>query len=319
MTRRLPLVIAVVLAPVPAFALQPAKHGEIAETACLDAGLPAKFCARAGKQAFETDYHEWDDLRAHAQRTLGQARCDAADGVVARVDQLGRAFISHARADKYEDAAIELGRALHTIQDECAHHGMTNEEHAHYSLTEVCTDHEVSPDSQPAAIACAEARTREVMGHVATALASASWRGVEYVCYDWQGTGMSPCWQATLPSPKTGCEFLAMHDEWDGVDSSWNGDVGPKLVTAFGNGMAQKPFSPPVCATGPNAIDPVAPHATVTEAVDVCRKIEVACLGKVDEGLGETPGDRDAVGCAAGGSPGWLLAAGLLLLRRRRR
>jgi hypothetical protein len=116
------------------------------------------FCRRIGREAFETDYHEWEDLTAHAQRYLGQERCSAADAVLTRIDTLARMAITKIRSRDQEGAAIAIGRALHTLQDECSHQGMTNEEHSFYSLTQTCEHADVSPDIQPAAIACADKR-----------------------------------------------------------------------------------------------------------------------------------------------------------------
>src|SRR5437660_1463747 len=119
--RRWPL--ALLLMSSSAWALKPGKHRDLAQTACYDARLPAAFCDRMGKQVFETDYLEWTDLSAHAQRERGQDRCTAADLAIARLDRLGRALVADAHARAFEQAAIDLGRALHTLQDECAHHG----------------------------------------------------------------------------------------------------------------------------------------------------------------------------------------------------
>src|SRR5512143_2057931 len=81
---RWPLVLPVLtlLASTNAWALEPGKHRQLAERACAGVGLPDAFCRRMGKQAYETDYEEWHDLSAHAQRELGQDRCTAADAAV---------------------------------------------------------------------------------------------------------------------------------------------------------------------------------------------------------------------------------------------
>ena len=87
---------ALALAPRPAWALKPGKHRALFERACSDAGLPDAFCRRAGRQVYETDFFEWTNLSAHAQRERGQDRCAAADAAIARVDQLARDVVANA-------------------------------------------------------------------------------------------------------------------------------------------------------------------------------------------------------------------------------
>lgn len=320
--RRWPLVLPFVtlLASSPAWALQPAKHRQLAEAACTGAGLPHAFCERMGKAAFETDWHEWEDLAAHAQRELGEDRCSAADAARTRLEQLAHDVVASTRAGDLEAGAVALGRAIHTLQDECAHHGMTNEEHAFYSLTQTCTDNDISPDTQPEAIACADARTREVFAHVAVALAGTRWSGVDWLCRD-TNDGDS-CASASLPAPWHACSFLKLHADWDGEDSRWDADrVGTALVAAFTDSLAGAPSAGSVCAGDPAAIDPPAPHPVVTDLDVGCHLVDIACLGKVDEDM---PAEEPAsVGCAStrGGSPAALALVVIALaatLRRRR-
>jgi hypothetical protein len=316
---RWPLVLPflTLLAAEPAWALQPSKHRQLAEAACIDVGLPTPFCRRMGKEAFETDYKEWEDLTAHAQRHLGQARCEAADGAVTRVDQLSRAVVAYANAGDHDNAAIALGRALHTMQDECAHQGMTNEEHSFYSLTQACGHDDVSPDTKPEAIACADRRTREALAAVATALAGTNWDNVTFVCRDLSNN--DACFENILPGPWTACEFLEMHEDWDGADSRWDGAVvGSALIAAFRAGLAGEPASRSACRGDAKAIDPPMPHAPVTDLRVGCDLIDVVCLGKTDEG-GEEEEPRDA-GCSTGKSTGAAMLLALMLaipLRRR--
>ncbi|HSD87763.1 MAG TPA: hypothetical protein VLB44_09630 [Kofleriaceae bacterium] len=323
---RWPLVLPVLtlLASTDAWALQPAKHRQLAERACADADLPPAFCRRMGKAVFETDYEEWKDLSAHAQRLLDQDRCSAADAAVDRVDRLAREAVAKTTSGQFADGAIALGRALHTLQDECAHHGMTNEEHAFYSLEQSCTDAETSPDVQPEALACAESRTRDVMSAVATALAGTHWTSVESICigYDTNtGRDQDSCAQAVLPTPLMACRFLRQHEDWDGQDSRWNADiVGPALVSAFKAGLANEPASRSVCAGDMAAIDPPAAHAPVTDLDVGCLWLDFTCLGKVDDGGADSMDSTESAGCNAGaGSPGLVLAAAALFGRRRRR
>lgn len=308
------LVLPLLLASAPAWALKPSTHRALAEAACAANRLPQPFCDRMGKQAYETDYLEWTDLSAHAQRELGQDRCEAADAAAGRVEMLAREMVDHANAARYEDAAVDLGRAIHTLQDECAHHGMTNEEHAFYSLEDTCGDGNVSPDTQPDAIACAQARTDRMMAAAAAALQGTSWSGVDELCETME---MNGCTVASLPSPFQACNFLSRHYEWDGADSRWNGDiVGPALEDAFERGLHGDPVSAAVC-DAPDAIDPVAPHTTVSNLDVGCGLTDILCLGKAD--APGTPAPQGSAGCAAGGSPGLLFGLALLSLRRRSR
>ena len=307
----LPL-LAILGASAPAWALKPGKHRQLAEAACAANRLPQAFCDRMGKQVYETDYLEWTDLAAHAQRELGQDRCDAAEAAATRVDMLARAMIAHAAEARYDDAAVDLGRAIHTLQDECAHHGMTNQEHAYYSIEDTCGDGNVSPDTQPDAIACAEDRTDRMMAAAAAALHDTSWSGVEELCEN----PLDSCAVASLPSPFQACDFLSEHYEWDGDDSRWNGDiVGPALEQAFERGLRGDSVSAAVC-DAPDAIDPLQPRAPVTDLDTGCLVTDVLCLGKADAEPAATPAPSTG-GCAAGGSPSLLVA--LLVLRRRRR
>ncbi len=304
--RRWPIVCAVWVIASPAWALKPAKHRELAEAACAAVQLPEAFCRRMGQQVYETDDLEWTDLAAHAQRELGQDRCAAADAAVTRVDALAREAVADVHAGRLEDGAVALGRAIHTLQDECAHHGMTNQEHAFYSLEDTCGSAPASPDTKPEAIACADTRTQVAFRAVATALADASWSGVYNLCTD--GDNRDTCAQAALPSPIMACEFLAEYQQWDGGDSTWNASVvGPALETAFAAALAGQPSSPTVCGGDPHAIDPLAPHATVTDRDAGCTLTDIFCLGKVD---GEAPAkDTAAGGCnASGGASLWLVA-----------
>ncbi|MBV8762218.1 MAG: hypothetical protein JO257_33310 [Deltaproteobacteria bacterium] len=306
----LPL-LAVLGASAPAWALKPGAHRDLAQKACAANRLPAPFCERMGKQVYETDYLEWTDLSAHAQREYGQDRCDAAEAAATRVEMLARAMVDHAAAERYDDAAVDLGRALHTLQDECAHHGMTNEEHAFYSIEDTCGEGNLSPDTQLDALACAKARTDRIMTAAAAALRGTSWAGIEELCEFPNG-----CTLASLPSPFQACDFLARHYEWDGVDSRWNGDiVGPALEDAFARGLRGDPVSVAMC-DAPDAIDPVTSRATVSDLEAGCLVTDVLCLGKADEQPAVATPPPSTAGCAAGGSPSLLVA--LLALRRRK-
>jgi hypothetical protein len=316
----LPLVV-VIGSPGDAWALKPSAHRELAEAACAREGMPDAFCRRMGKQTFETDYLEWNDLSAHAQRELGEDRCTAADAALARVDQLARDLVRQAHSGHLEDAAVSLGRALHTVQDECAHHGMTNQEHAFYSLTQQCSGDPVSPDVQPAALTCARTRTAEVMALAARALADVPWAAAYDLCTDWSSDNQrDKCQNASLPSPFMACDFLAEHRDWDGDDSTWDPTkVGDALVTSFGAGLASTPATRSVCGGNASAIDPPDPRAPITDRGKKlgCFSTSLGCLGKVDDG-----GDTDAMpsgGCSTSSPSAGVLVLALAFGARRRR
>ncbi|HEY5947107.1 MAG TPA: hypothetical protein VIV40_16505 [Kofleriaceae bacterium] len=314
---RWPLVLPFVtlFASQPAWALQPAKHRELAEAACTGVGLPPAYCHRMGKAAFETDWHEWTNLAAHAQRELGEDRCTAADAALTRVDRLAREAVAKTRAGDAEGGAIALGRAIHTLQDECAHHGMTNQEHAFYSLTQACTDQDASPDVQPEAIACATTRTRDAFAAVASALAGTQWTSLGWLCRD--SEDRDTCQSASLPGPWNACSFLAEHEDWDGEDSRWDGSkVGSALMSAFGAGLSGGSTQHSACGSNPAAIDPADPRAPTTNLEAGCTLIDIACLGKVDE---DHAAETESTGCSTGRGTGiaMLLALGLLLGRKR--
>jgi hypothetical protein len=305
-----------------AWALKPAKHRELAERACHDAGLPDAFCRRIGKQVFETDYLEWTDLAAHAQRAAGEDRCTAADAALARVGTLARDAIADVRAGSHEQAAIDLGRALHTIQDECAHHGMSNEEHAFLSMRQTCEGENVSPDTQPAALACAERQTRVVMQAAATALAGTHWPNDLYmICRD--DDNADSCSRASLPSPLMACDFLALHDDYDGEDSTWHAQlVGEALVAAFRAGLAGESSTRTACANGPSSIDPTSPHASESSEQPGCSLVSIGCLGKADTDGNVDPYGEDISatgGCSTTSGNAGLLIGLLAFVPRRRR
>jgi MYXO-CTERM domain-containing protein len=318
----------VLIAPSPAYALKPAMHRSLAEAACKAQHLPDAFCRRMGKAVYETDAEEWDDLAAHAQRANGQSRCDAADAAANRIDGLAHSMLAAAASRDLETAAIDLGRALHTLQDECAHHGMSNPEHAFYSLTQTCSDQDVSPDTQPAAITCATDRTKAAMQLAASALAGTSWTNVSQLCppttnnNHGNNNNQNDCSLSVLPTPFQACDFLATYRDWDGGDSTWNADiVGAALLDAWAVGLTSAPASHTVCGGDLAAIDPPAPVADVINHDVSCALTNLTCLGKVDGGGTDFDpyGDRLDAGCSTGGTPGWLALALVVLVAPRRR
>lgn len=324
-------VLGVALAPSRAWALKPDKHRSYGEAACTNAGLPEPFCRRMGAAVYETDAEEWDDLSAHAQSQRGQSLCAAADAAHARVDALAREVVASAQAHHLDAAAVALGRALHTLQDECAHHGMTNEQHAFYSLEQTCGESGASPDVRPAALACAQQRSATVMRAVADALAGIDWSGVNELCQSSQDPGSQSdrdaCTLVALPTPFQACDFLAEYKDWDGLDSTWNADVvGPALEAAFAAGLRGGVATATPCGADPHAIDPRSPAAAVANHDVSCGLTDLGCLGKVDGETGPVSPYGDpptppvgTAGCAVTAAPGWAVLALLAGSRRRRR
>ncbi|MGE5185520.1 MAG: hypothetical protein ACM31C_25830 [Acidobacteriota bacterium] len=327
---RWPLVLPIVLAATPAWALKPGEHRALAEAACTNSGLPDAFCRKLGQAVYETDYREWTDLSAHAQTPAGSDRCTAADASVQRVDALARSVTAAAASGDLATAATDLGRALHTLQDECAHHGMTNEQHAYFSLDSTCGGELQSPDVTPEAIACATARTQRAMTAAAAALAGTDWSRVDWLCEGTSNgdssTSTDTCAQASLPTPFQACDFLAEYKRWDGRDTTWNAAiVGPALEDAFAAGLRGGPVASSICAT-PGAIDPIAPAATLSTSDVSCGLTDIGCLGKVDgtgdggaDPYGDPPAATAAGGCSTGAGAGWLLALVSLVLSSRSR
>ena len=147
---RTTLVLAALVAtPTSAFALDQSVHQEISQNACIAANLPKDFCERVATEAYNVDHYEWSRPEAHAQIADSGASgtaCTAANATLERERLLGidirASLVTLSRGQSKDLAthiATQLGRSLHTIQDDCAHHGMTNKQHAWASLTDSCT------------------------------------------------------------------------------------------------------------------------------------------------------------------------------------
>jgi len=334
---RLGLVVTVVVAAGarPAHALKPKAHAAITEASCTGAGLPRAFCKRVATEDYNVDAREWEDMAAHAQIADGQTACEAAEHTVdyvrSRSEELQRAITVIAAGARGEDdiaaAGIALGRLMHSVQDQCAHRGMPNAQHAWFSLSDFCEDTNLSPDTQDDALACARRESDAVMARVAAVIrasgvSNALARGScpEDVFHD-HNNEQPICDRRVLPGPFDACEFLSEANDWDGIDRQWNGDVvASALRDALAVGLAGGGASASLC-------ERVDLEADANDVVDVsigvptCKRIDVLCLGKVDAAdnpFGEDSAS-DASGCAAVGheSAGGLLL--LLALRRRRR
>ncbi len=341
------LTAAALLAPATASALAQSKHRSLSYEACRAAGLNMDFCDEVAVAAYNVDRYEWDDLAAHAQPEAGQSHCDAAASVSGRVRDLGgelRGLLTAPDAtgtrSSIEDIAKSLGRVLHTLQDNCAHSGMPNDQHAWFSLSDACLDTESSPDIQPAAVECAKQQSTLAFDAFVTAFGDAGLKTGSFEMYKEDN-------EAQLPQywpPRGGvCDFLKSADSWDGQDRRWDNDrVVPALRDQFFSSLVVDPGAPAgdVCASGDISLSAAAP-LDVTQKIEWCSKIKLYCAGKADgsealppwETGGSTPapagGAGDASGCAlglrearGGQAASWLgalaLALGLGAWRRRR-
>jgi len=331
------LTAAVVLAAAgSAHALEQKKHRAITEDACMNAGLPGEFCERLGVEAYDVDAYEWDDLSAHAQPEAGETSCQGANATLDRLEWLGAdvhdrlaALAKAPTSARAEQVAVQLGRALHTIQDNCAHHGVSNPEHAWFSMSDTCDGTSLSPDVQPGAIECAETETATIMNVFVTELyaSGATFDDLSDTPHGW----------THWPARGGVCEFLDSANDWSGYDTTWNNDIvtpalRDQLVTALYWGAWS---TGDVCNGDPEAIAaaPPAPRVDTSGGQSRCFKVKVYCLGKADAGAADEPPPWDdgtsdetvqtGAGCSAsGGQAGGatlLLVAAMVVTRRRRR
>jgi hypothetical protein len=260
-------------------ALEQSKHRDISENACKAAGLSANFCGRVGDAAYNVDWAEWDTLAAHAQPEAGQSLCDAAGAAAARLSSLGgeisAALELPASAERANTLADAMGRALHTLQDNCAHEGVSNVQHAWYSLSDSCDGTKLSPDVQPQATQCANLETELVMDEFANALYYAGVTNSELT----QADEVSTHWP-----PRGGvCEFLKGADDWDGVDVRWDDSlVTPALRESFLSGIYGTATTPDFCAVSGLEIPNPKPTANTSGGADWCVKLNLYCIGKGD-------------------------------------
>ena len=324
-----------------AHALKPGTHADIAKASCKAAGLSSDFCTRIATEDYDTDEREWDDLRAHAQIDDGETACVAADRTAERLRGLGYdlpAALAKARASgSLEDvgAVSELvGRALHTIQDNCAHHGMPNPQHAWFSLGDFCEGTSTSPDVQDDAAACARTESDAVMRDVARAVAQANAASILSAksCPPAPNNGPhnnsgppAVCQGRYLPGPIDACSFLGRAKDWDGTDRRWNNTVAvPALRTAFEAGLGGATTADSVCGGDESRLSPSVsePIVDVSTGAPSCAKASLFCLGKADDS--ENPFADDATtadtGCSTTGARSglWMIGLALLLLFARR-
>jgi hypothetical protein len=334
----------VVGASAPAFALKPAAHADVTQRSCQAAGLPKDACTRIATEDYDTDEREWDDLRAHAQIEDNETACAAADRTASRMWSLGAELrtrlAAFARSGSYDDAgAVDaaIGRALHTAQDDCAHHGMPNPQHAWSSLHDFCDGTATNPDVQSDAIACARTESDAILKTAATAIRNAGLtsRLGALSCPDASGGGRGGadtpvCQGRWLPTPFEACAFLGRANDWDGIDRTWsNAVVAPALRSAFAAGVtgALAPAAGAICHGDERVLSNATsrPMADVSGGTPSCLKAHVLCLGKADDGgdvenpFADDPVDADAGGCAATGGAGLGMLIPLTAFVRRRR
>jgi uncharacterized protein (TIGR03382 family) len=317
----------------PSFALEQFKHRQISRDACTAAGLPEDFCERVGVEAFDVDAYEWNDLAAHAQVDVsrGQTACEAANLAADRVYGLGRdlrdGLTAKAHGESWADGqylATQLGRALHTVQDNCAHHGISNPNHAWLSLSDLCSGTKLSPDVQPAAFACAQRETTAMIAAFERTLAEAGLvpGDLDDVAGGW----------LHFPSRDYACAFLKSGDAWDGIDTRWESEVAvPALHEQFVAGVGGAAVGRDVCHGDPRALlaHQVAAPIDTSHGQALCATVELYCFGK-SAATGEVPppweepggsATTETGGCATAGESPVGLALMVLsfgALRRRR-
>jgi MYXO-CTERM domain-containing protein len=316
----------------PAAALEQKQHRVISRNACEDAGLPEEFCERVGVEAYDTDAYEWNDLAAHAQIADGQTACQGADAALAREQSLAADIHDSldelswsSDPDTAEHIAVQLGRALHTVQDNCAHHGQPNPQHAWASLSDACHGTLISPDVQSGALTCAAEQTTRVIDAFAAQVAAAG------VTYD-QLSDVEGGW-THWPARGDVCAFLATANSWDGTDGRWNMNVvEPALLDQLTFSLSFGDYSLGSACDGASLV-PMQRAAVVNTSggMSRCAKIKLYCVGKADDGTEEPPPWNDdgttdevrAAGCTVGGGggAGAIVAplVGLMLVMRRRR
>jgi hypothetical protein len=333
------IALAVIAGSSPALALNQSKHYDITVASCTSAGLPQSFCARAGAEDYDVDAREWNDLSAHSQIPNGSDACTAADASVWRAFWLGGQIRAAAQtvAAQSSQAGNELlaqhvGRALHTVQDQCAHAGMPNPQHAWHSLSDTCRSTTESPDVQPAAYTCARAETDALFAGLYDVLSGARARisslsNVSTASKDW-------------PAHSDVCSFLASAGNWDGKDRRWDGRVvRPAMAAQLQAGLSGVPSSRYVhpCRTAADVLPRMSDATFYTGGgAQSCLSVHIYCLGKADENAAPEPPPWEteesldaasvpATGCMfGGGAPpavpslaAILIALALRTIRRR--
>jgi hypothetical protein len=318
--------IAFLLVATPAFALNQSVHYQIAYDSCVAHGGPAGFCEEVAKADHNVDDYEFNIMAAHSQMEDGQTACDGANAAIWRVFWFGQQIRHTIEAIVYEPTAAKsttlanyVGRALHGVQDNCAHSGMPNPQHAWKSLDDVCHGTHESPDLVPEAAVCARQETDAVMQAVFDTLSD--W-GAEKAVLDNLTEHHNH-----LTNYGDACHYLGSANDWDGVDRRWDNSIvipymRNEIVSAITSDDAQHGW---VCNSAPDGL-----LVSYDDDVDTsggansCVLIHAFCLGKADEVDAAAPAASTAGGCDVSptGGFGWPFMMGLfavaLFLRSRR-
>jgi hypothetical protein len=281
------IVAGVIALTAPAHALNQSKHHDVSLAACTGAGLPAAFCERVGVETYNVDANEFNELAAHSQVPVGSTLCDAANNSLWREFWLGEqiravtidAGYSPSQA-KHDLLAQHLGRALHTLQDNCAHSGMPNPQHAWHSLKDACQGTSESPDLNPAAFTCAAEES------------SALFSAFVDVLHDFGGdfdqlSDITSEDDTHYPSYGDVCAFLGSASDWDGTDGRWDLNIMRTALTGqllAGLGGADESQFQRVCTSWNNDVSPsyTDPDLDTSGGAQSCVKIHAFCLGKAD-------------------------------------
>jgi hypothetical protein len=315
-----------------ALALSQSEHAAITERTCEAAGFEEDFCERVGDEVYNTDFHEFNNLAAHAQPDVGDSACTAAGKSMQRLLDLGREMRVALRAvkaapndhDLSANLAKSVGRALHTIEDNCAHNGMPNPQHAWHSLSDTCSGTHDSPDSQAEAISCAEREAGEIFRSLRQASNELGVDTSVMVPYE--------TWRRWPPRGEV-CAFLREAPQWDGQDRRWNNAI---VVPAFRNQLAKAITTDGagldnICANG-QTLARADKFASVNTSAgqELCLSVKAYCVGKADGEEEAPPWETEQAeeqtatgGCDArnGVGSGWLaflIGAIVLGLTRRR-
>ena len=311
-----------------AYALNQSVHYQIAYDSCLAHGAPEAFCDQVAVAAHNVDDYEFNVLAAHGQMEVGQTACDGADAAIWRAFWFGQqirqtigAVVYDGSTEHISDLASFLGRALHVVQDNCAHSGMTNPQHAWRSLDDLCEGTSESPDLVPAAAACAREETDAVFDAVLATLD------------DW-GADKSALSNISdhenhLTDYGDACNYLGSAGQWDGVDRRWdNTIVRPfmrnEIVSAITRDDASHSY---VCDHAPDGLlVGYDADVDVSNGPNRCALVSVVCLGKADGDPAPSPDSvpaspHDGAGCRVGGdgSTFTLLAVAFAFALPRRR
>ena len=280
------LVLGALLSASTAHALNQSKHFDITVSSCTHAGLPSAFCNRVGAEVYDVDANEFNDLSAHSQIPVGATACDAANASLWREFWLGGqvrgsiiAVGNHATKQGNDGLAQQLGRALHTIQDNCAHSGMPNPQHAWHSLKDVCQGTTESPDVQTPAFGCAANETDAIFSAFVDVLHDGGATFSSLTSVD----GGDKDW----PAYTDVCNFLGSAGDWDGQDRRWDLNVVRSALTdrfvraLYGADASQFTY---LCTGNDDSVDRTYSDGEVDTSggAQSCLQIHAFCLGKAD-------------------------------------